>query len=298
MKYGFLYQGQINTRQSKRRGTPTFGLDPATFIVFLQNHDQVGNSAAGVRLDGLTSPGRYRAITAVMLLAPGTPMLFQGQEFAASSPFLYFGDQKPEIADLMHKGRKEFLTQFKNLATEQMQERIPHPGDPETFLRSKLDPTERERGQHAEAFALHRDLLRLRRDDPVFSAQRPGGLDGAVLAPEAFVLRYFGEHGDDRLLVVNLGPDAAPRPGSGAAPRAAGREGLEDPLVERRPRVRRDGHRAAGIGPRQLAHPGPRGRGPVTRDGTEVPCMISCARCRAGTWGRTPPRGCGRWNGS
>lgn len=204
-KYGFLFQGQRNTRQSKRRGTPTFGLEPAAFVTFLQNHDQVGNSASGARLHQLTSPGRYRALTALMLLMPGTPLLFQGQEFAASSPFLYFGDQKPEIARSMHRGRQHFLTQFSSLKTYQMQQRIPHPADPETFRRSKLDPA--ERATHAEATALHRDLLRLRRDDPVFRAQRLGGLDGAVLGPEAFVLRYFGADGDDRLLVVNLGAD-------------------------------------------------------------------------------------------
>ena len=205
LKYGFLYQGQVTRRQSMRRGSPTFGLEPATFVTFVQNHDQVGNSAAGVRLHGQTSPGRYRAVTALLLLGPGSPLLFQGQEFAASSPFLFFCDQKPELAALMHGGRKQFLTQFQNLATPQMQERIPRPDDPATFQRSKLDPSERER--HVEAVALHRDLLRLRREDMVFAAQRLGGVDGAVLGPEAFVVRYFGEEGDDRLLLVNLGAD-------------------------------------------------------------------------------------------
>ena len=204
-KYGFLYQGQRNTRQGKRRGSPTFGIEPAAFINFLQNHDQVGNSAAGARLHRLTSPGRYRALTALLLLSPGTPMLFQGQEFAASSPFLYFGDQKPEIAAQLHRGRRQFLTQFASLKTYAIQQRIAHPADLDTFERSKLDPA--ERAQHPEAVALHRDLLRLRRDDPVFGAQRAGGLDGAVLGPEAFVLRYFGAKDGDRLLLVNLGAD-------------------------------------------------------------------------------------------
>ncbi|MDR3635322.1 MAG: malto-oligosyltrehalose trehalohydrolase [Isosphaeraceae bacterium] len=204
-KYGFLYQGQRNARQAKRRGTPTFGIEPAAFVNFLQNHDQIGNSATGARLDRLTSPGRYRALTGLLLLLPGTPMLFQGQEFAASSPFLYFGDQKAEIAFAMHRGRRQFLAQFPALKTYQMQQRIPHPAAPETFRRSKLDPA--ERAAHGEATALHRDLLRLRRDDPVFRAQRLHGIDGAVLGPEAFVLRYLGAEEGDRLLVVNLGAD-------------------------------------------------------------------------------------------
>jgi maltooligosyltrehalose trehalohydrolase len=208
-KHGFLFQGQRNTRQGKRRGTPALGLDPATFVTFLQNHDQVGNSAAGARLHQQTSPGRYRALTALTLLGPGTPMLFQGQEFAALSPFLFFGDQKPEIAEQMHKGRQKFLAQFRSLATPEIQERLPRPDDPETFARSKLDPLERAGvgAPHAQALALHRDLLKLRRGDPVFDGPRPGGLDGAVLGPEALVLRYFGGQGDDRLLLVNLGPD-------------------------------------------------------------------------------------------
>jgi maltooligosyltrehalose trehalohydrolase len=203
-KRGFLYQGQINTRQGKRRGSPTFGLEPWRFVQYLQNHDQLANSLRGERFHRLTDPGLYRALTAALLLGPGTPLLFQGQEFAASGPFLYFGDQKREIADSMHRGRQDQLSQFASLAVAETKRLIPRP-DAEAFARSKLDHAERAR--HAEAYALHRDLLRLRREDPVFRLQRPGGVDGAVLGPGAFVLRYFGDEGDDRLLVINLGPD-------------------------------------------------------------------------------------------
>jgi maltooligosyltrehalose trehalohydrolase len=91
------------------------------------------------------------------------------------------------------------------VAQPDMQARLRDPADPETWARSKLDLSERQR--HVGMYALHRDLLRLRREDPVFRAQRRGGLDGAVLGPEAFVLRFFGVQADDRLLVVNLGRD-------------------------------------------------------------------------------------------
>lgn len=205
VKWGYLYQGQRYSWQRQRRGTPGFGLPPAAFVNYFQNHDQVANSAFGLRMHQLTSPGRYRAMTGLMLLAPGTPMLFQGQEFAASTPFLYFADHKPELAAAVRKGRAEFMRQFPSVATPEMQHRLADPGDPETFERSKLDPAERER--HAGMYALHCDLLKLRRDDPVFSSQRPDAVDGAVLGAEAFVLRYFGENGQDRLLVVNLGRD-------------------------------------------------------------------------------------------
>jgi maltooligosyltrehalose trehalohydrolase len=86
-----------------------------------------------------------------------------------------------------------------------MQARLRDPADPETFARSKIALSERQR--HAGMYTLHRELLRLRREDPVFRAQRRGGMDGAVLASEAFVLRFFGAAGDDRLPVVNLGRD-------------------------------------------------------------------------------------------
>lgn len=206
IKRGFLYQGQRNLRQGKQRGSPTGGIDPARFVIYLQNHDQVGNTTEGKRLHTLTSPGRYRALTALLLLAPGTPLLFQGQEFGASTRFYYFGDLNPEIADATHCGRKQFMTQFRSLATAAMQDRMIRPSDPQTFEASTLDPGERVR--NSALLALHRDLLKLRRDDPAFRAQRLGGIDGAVLGPEAFVLRYSGDHpNSDRLLIVNLGRD-------------------------------------------------------------------------------------------
>jgi maltooligosyltrehalose trehalohydrolase len=205
-KYGFLYQGQRYKWQRRRRGTPTFGLAPQAFVNFIQNHDQIANSARGARADRLTSPGRLRAMTALMLLAPGTPMLFMGQEFAASAPFYYFADHEPELAEKVRRGRVEFLAQFRSIATKQTLAHVPSPDDARTFERCKLDFAERD--SHRETYELHRDLLRLRREDAVFAAQEPRGVDGAVLAREAFVLRFFGgEASGDRLLFVNLGPD-------------------------------------------------------------------------------------------
>jgi maltooligosyltrehalose trehalohydrolase len=207
VKRGYLYQGQRYAWQGKRRGTAAGGVEPASFVNFIQNHDQVANSLAGLRGDRLTSPGRYRAITALLLLGPATPMLFQGQEFAASSPFLFFADLPPELAKVTRAGRAEFLAQFPSLAGPEAQAALPDPSDRLTFERSKLDLGERER--HPEAYALHLDLLRLRREDPVFRAQGAGGLDGAVLGPESLVLRFFGADAGagDRLLCLNLGRD-------------------------------------------------------------------------------------------
>jgi maltooligosyltrehalose trehalohydrolase len=210
VKRGYLYQGQRSTWQHNRRGQPARGVDIARFVAYVQNHDQVANSARGERLHALTSPGRLRAITALLLLAPSTPLLFQGQEFAASTPFLYFADHKPELARNVRRGRAEFLTQFSGIATPEVQRRLADPAARETFAACVLDHGERD--SHAEAYALHADLLRLRRDDPVFGAQGAHGVDGAVLGPDAFVLRFFGADGDDRLVLVNLGDELVLEP--------------------------------------------------------------------------------------
>ena len=161
-------------------------------------------------------------MTALLLLAPGTPMLFQGQEFCASAPFLFFADHEEGLAGKVARGRREFLSQFPALATEEMRPVLADPADPKTFMASKLDLTERQ--SHAQAYVLHKDLLALRASDPVFRERR-GGVDGAVLGPEAFCVRFFGADGDDRLLLVNLGlthtlaaapePLLAPPPGRG-----------------------------------------------------------------------------------
>jgi maltooligosyltrehalose trehalohydrolase len=207
-KYGFLYQGQRYKWQRHRRGTPTYGLAPQVFVNFLENHDQVANSARGARVHKLTSPARLRALTALLLLAPGTPMLFMGQEFASSAPFYYFADHETELAAKVRRGRAEFLAQFRSVATRETRTHLVDPGDAATFERCKLDFSERE--THREVYELHRDLLCLRRGDAVFSSQEPRGVDGAILSADAFVLRFFGREemeGDDRLLVVNLGSD-------------------------------------------------------------------------------------------
>jgi maltooligosyltrehalose trehalohydrolase len=205
LKYGFLYQGQRYRWQGKRRGTPARGLPRPAFVTFTQNHDQVANSARGLRAHALTSPGRWRALTALTLLAPGTPMLFQGQEHSSSRPFLFFADHQGDLSTAVRAGRRTFLSQFRSLGLEEWTLALANPSDPATFERCQLDHGERAR--HRDAWLLHRDLLQLRREDPVLREQGRGGLDGAVLGPHAFVMRFFGAGGDDRLLLVNLGSD-------------------------------------------------------------------------------------------
>lgn len=212
IRWGFLFQGQYSSWQKKPRGTLSFDIPAKAFITFLENHDQVSNSARGDRLRMLTSPAQFKAMTAAWLLAPGTPMFFQGQEFGASNPFLYFADHVDELARLVEKGRNEFLRQFRSIAHPDLQEHLPDPGALKTFIASKLDRSERD--GHASVVVLHRDLLKLRREDPVFRAQRADRMHGAVIGPDAFVIRHFGEKNDCRLVVVNLGRDLFPNPTS------------------------------------------------------------------------------------
>jgi maltooligosyltrehalose trehalohydrolase len=213
-KYGTLYQGQRYQWQKKRRGTPSFGLPPAALVNCLQNHDQVANSARGLRCHKLASAGAYRAMTAVLLLSPQTPLLFQGQEFAASTPFYFFADHSPELARLVYGGRIEFLSQFPSVADPEVQALLPNPADPATVEQCKLDFS--ERASHQACYALHRDLLRLRREDSAIGVQGRAAVDGAVLGPDAFLLRFFSADGDDRLVLVNFGVDVrldpAPEP--------------------------------------------------------------------------------------
>jgi maltooligosyltrehalose trehalohydrolase len=205
LKRGYLYQGQWYRWQKARRGTPALDVARRHFISFLENHDQLANSGDGSRSHQLSEPGRYRALTGVLLLASANPMLFQGQEFSASTPFFYFADHRPDLAPVVAEGRKKFLAQFPSLALPAMQSRIPDPVLRETFERSKLDWN--DCAQNAPALALHRDLIRLRNEDPVLSNSTTV-LDGAVLGGSAFAVRFFDPAGPhDRLLLVNLGSD-------------------------------------------------------------------------------------------
>jgi maltooligosyltrehalose trehalohydrolase len=204
-KYGYLYQGQWYRWQSQRRGTPTRGLPPASFVNFIQNHDQVANTARGERPNLGATQGKYRAMTALLMLMPGTPMLFQGQEFGATTPFVYFCDHKADIGKAVREGRAKFLAQFRSLSLAEMQPVFPDPGNPHTFEMAKLDFSERVKNR--AAYQLHKDLIALRRTDAIFSKQEAGALDGAVLSADAFVLRYFSESHGDRLVVINFGTD-------------------------------------------------------------------------------------------
>jgi maltooligosyltrehalose trehalohydrolase len=212
-KYGFLYQGQALSWRKVLRGTPAFGTPAEGFVCFIENHDQIANTGPGERPRFQTSRGRYRAITTLLLLGPWTPLLFQGEEFGTSSPFLFFADVgDAAVRDAIRKGRAELLAPFLSLSEEETLRSLSAPDDLKAFLRCKLDFSEREKNR--ELYDLHIDLLKLRREDSRFQLQSSGGIDGAVLGPASFVLRYFSEANDDRLLLVNLGERQVLNPAS------------------------------------------------------------------------------------
>jgi malto-oligosyltrehalose trehalohydrolase len=205
-KHGFLFQGQRYGWQDKPRGSPFGELPVWRCIAFLDNHDQAANRFTGCRIAAQAAPPQYRALAAVLLLGPQTPLVFMGQEFAATSPFTFFADHRAELNELVHRGRRDFLAQFRAYADPAVQALVPDPAAHSTFESAKLDW--READSHAAALALHRDLLRLRQSDPVLADSDSYLLDGATLTEHAFVLRWYTPAGDDRLLVVNLAAEA------------------------------------------------------------------------------------------
>ncbi|WEK04375.1 MAG: alpha-amylase family glycosyl hydrolase [Candidatus Devosia phytovorans] len=206
LKHGFLYQGQRSDMRNTVYGTDNLDTPADRVVHFLENHDQVANSAQGLRLSRLIAPERLRAITALLLLGPQTPCLFQGQEFGSTRAFSYFlgvtGDAARAVAD----GRRESLSNFSSVTDPEMSVRLPDPSAPDTFLASKLDWPELDRNRGV--LALHRDLIALRRADRAFSQRHRRRIDGAVISDSALLIRYLTEtSADQRLLLLNLGRD-------------------------------------------------------------------------------------------
>jgi maltooligosyltrehalose trehalohydrolase len=184
IREGWFYRGQFSLHHGKPRGTDPSGVPPCRMVVCLQNHDQVGNRAFGRRLHHQIEPPLYRALTALLLFAPQTPLLFMGQEWAASTPFLFFTDHSPELGRLVTEGRRAEFSRFDAFASPETRLLIPDPQSLSTFERSRLLWDERAEPLHAGVLELYRTLLRLRRSgmaskcDPVEAC----ALDDASIA--------------------------------------------------------------------------------------------------------------------
>ena len=187
-------------------------LPPGAFVHCIQNHDQVGNRALGERLHHQIPLPVYRALSALLLLSPYVPLLWMGQEWAASTPFQYFTDHPEALGRLVTEGRRREFNRFSAFTDPAARELIPDPQAEETFLRSKLRWEETDRMPHRGILALYRELLALRRTEPAL--RRPGreGMTVTSLGDRALTLRREAADGAAILLVVNLGDRFDPRP--------------------------------------------------------------------------------------
>ena len=200
---GWFYVGQLSRNAGVSRGTDASRFDPAHFVYCIQNHDQIGNRALGERLNQDIGPADYRAASALLLLSPYTPLLFQGQEWAASTPFMYFTDHNAELGALISKGRREEFAHFAAFSHTS----VPDPQAPKTFEGSKLDWAELTEPTQAATLALYRDLLALRHQKLPASRRTRQNFSSTVVDRDAIALRYSGSDGGDLLVVVNLKGD-------------------------------------------------------------------------------------------
>jgi len=198
---GWLFSGQHSTHQGASRGTDPSRVPLRKAVVCIQNHDQIGNRALGDRLHHAIDPAAWRAAVTVLLTAPMTPLLFMGQEWAASSPFQFFTDFSPELGRQVVEGRRREFRAFPEFATHEGARRIPDPQAPSTFAASRLRWEEIEAGEHARSLALHRALLALRAT-PAFDAS--DGCHCEALALDDDTVAFWRGPARENLVVARL----------------------------------------------------------------------------------------------
>jgi malto-oligosyltrehalose trehalohydrolase len=208
LAHGFGYQGEPSTyRDGVTRGEPSGMLPPTAFVSFLQNHDQVGNRPFGERIGALADAGSLRAIVALLLLAPAPPLLFMGEEFAASQPFCFFCDFGLALAAAVAEGRCREFTRFKRFADLTERETLPDPNDPATFDRSKLDWESLPQEPHGDWHAFYRNLLALRRREivPRLAGIRGGAGKFFQLGEQGLHVQWRLGDGSELIVLANLG---------------------------------------------------------------------------------------------
>jgi maltooligosyltrehalose trehalohydrolase len=187
---GWFYTGQVSRHLGVCRGSDPRGVPLHKFVICLQNHDQIGNRAFGDRLSHRIDAARYRAATAVLLLAPETPLLFMGQEWAASTPFLYFTDHGPELGEQVVHGRRREFERFSDFRDPDMRKRIPSPQAADTFAASRLKWDEPSRSPHRGILALHKRLLQLRMGRRPWGSDADAGFCADALDADTILLRH------------------------------------------------------------------------------------------------------------
>ena len=204
---GFVYQGDPSAyRKGEARGTPSSDLPPTSFVLFLQNHDQIGNRPFGDRLTSHVDPDRLEAAIALQLLCPHVPMIFMGEEEASTSPFLYFTDHTGDLAEAVREGRRREFAGFEGFAPGEGTSSIPDPNEPATFERSRLVPDAR----HGSArHRLYRELLRIRREALTPRLEGARSLGASAVEPSTVVARWRLGDGATLVIASNLGTESA-----------------------------------------------------------------------------------------
>jgi maltooligosyltrehalose trehalohydrolase len=201
---GWFYTGEYSLWLKRKRGYPVSledaPISPPAIVHSIENHDQVGNRPDGKRLNHLITWEAYRAVSVLLLLSPYTPLVFMGQEWAASTPFFFFTDHYEELGQQVTKGRQDELT---NIFLDFPSEQIPNPQDLGTFLRSKLNWDERTQPPHANIFKLYKELLKLRRNHPALRDRERGKFDITKVGECTLALHRYGST-DTLLAIVNL----------------------------------------------------------------------------------------------
>ncbi len=201
---GWFFRGEYSIHRGRFRGTDPGGIEPERFVFYLQNHDRIGNRALGERLNHQVDPAAYRAASALLLTLPATPLLFMGQEWAASAPFLFFTDHHEALGRLVKEGRRQEFREYAAFADPILRESIPDCQAEATFLACKLDWAERDRAPHAGMLRLYRTLLRLRSTEPALrSSARPWHRAVAIDADSLMVQR-IGEEESSLVVVVRF----------------------------------------------------------------------------------------------
>ncbi len=196
LRQTFVYDGIYSRYRGRVHGRPAQGLSQHRFLGYIQNHDQVGNRAMGDRISHIAGMEAAKIAAAIVLTSPFVPMIFQGEEWAASSPFQFFADHEPEMARLVSEGRRREFAAF-----GWSPESIPDPESRETFERSKLNWQELSGAHHARMLAWYRGLIRLRRSRPALNNGEPGNLRVIFDEQEKWIRIERG----DVVVAANLG---------------------------------------------------------------------------------------------
>jgi maltooligosyltrehalose trehalohydrolase len=199
----YVYDWRYSEHRKRRHGNSVADLPASCFVVFSQNHDQIGNRMRGERLSSLVSFEKLKLAAAAVILSPYIPLLFMGEEFGEEHPFLYFtshGDQ--DLVQAVRKGRAE---EFKAFAWSG---EPPDPQSEETFRSSVLSWEKRSQGRHGSLLAFYQELIRLRRESPVMARPNRHGLKTECYEKDMTLLIHRGDTNERILLAFNFG--AAP----------------------------------------------------------------------------------------